>query len=1009
MKTIFRHLWPAVSLILAASFILLLSDREQRTGHVKEIARVFPSIAVMQIASSAVLDTHVAGVVSRLDEKGYRAPDGKNIRFYNPQGDYATASAMARDMVNSPYGLLITSSTVALQVVAKANTAVRKPHVFGTVTDPYGAGVGITGPEPDQHPPYMAGVGTFQPVERTIEIARDMNPGLKRLGVVWNPGEQCSEVCLKKARQTCESLGIELVEANAGNTSEVPEALRSVIAKNVNAVWVGGDNVAIAAVRLMIDLAGQAGIPVFTNDPTDTEKGALFGLGADYFTVGQYTADIAVAVLEGKKPSAFRIENMVPEKLAVNRQVLASLKDMWRMTSPIEQLLSGQKPQPGEEPADPDPDSPVQDLAELTARTAPGSSSPADTPLSPEKSRQLALDMAALEKAGVTPPEDLLTKADVFLNLRGPDQPPAKIALVNLVENTALLDAVNGVKTALYEMGLREKTDFTVTEYCAQGDMSQLSQILDRIAMEPPDALVTVTTPAFIAAVKRDFAFPLIFTVCSDPEKLGVFKTGRPPNVCGIYDDPPVAELLRMAAKHDPALKAVGIIYDAGQMNSLISVEKLRRAGPDQGITVLEATASTVSDLPMAARSVIQRGAGAIILSADNLVTTGFAAIDKAAGEAGIPIYVTDVDLVAKGADGAIGDSYFEWGKASGELVARVLAGVPPARLPVSPTRVHHRVDPGEITAAPPAKPFQLRIVLYSETEFAEQCRQGLIDGIAKAGLREGRDYVLKSYNAQGDMSTLSSIMTTVRSDRVDLLMAVSTPTLQAALRQAGEETRIVFTGVGDGVKAGAGKSETDHLPNVTGITTRSPFEGMVRIIRQTLPDARRVGTLFTPAEINSVLYKDGLKEALEKEGLELVTVPVTSSADVAQAAIELCGQDIQVVAQVVDNLTRPGFALIARKAAENDLPVFVFDSAQMKDGGVICLARDYYDAGLEAAEKAVRILRGENPGTIPFTNTQSEKLLVNRDLAARYKLRISDELMKKATLFKPDNERDGK
>ena len=133
---------------------------------------------------------------------------------------------------------------------------------------------------------------------------------------------------------------------------------------------------------------------------------------------------------------------------------------------------------------------------------------------------------------------------------------------------------------------------------------------------------------------------------------------------------------------------------------------------------------------------------------------------------------------------------------------------------------------------------------------------------------------------------------------------------------------------------------------------------------------------------------------------MELVAVPVNSSADVAQSAIELCGKDIDVVAQVVDNLTRPGFALIARKAQEQGLPVYVFDSDQMKDGGVICLARDYYDAGLEAADKAVRVLRGELPKDIPFNNTQSEKLILNPELAKRYNLKISDELRSEATLY---------
>jgi ABC-type uncharacterized transport system substrate-binding protein len=309
--------------------------------------------------------------------------------------------------------------------------------------------------------------------------------------------------------------------------------------------------------------------------------------------------------------------------------------------------------------------------------------------------------------------------------------------------------------------------------------------------------------------------------------------------------------------------------------------------------------------------------------------------------------------------------------------------------------------DKGITSKTPPIKHFKMRLVLYSETEFAERCREGVMDGIKNAGLKEGKDFDLKYYNAQGDMSTLSSIMTTVKSDQADILVVISTPALQAAVRQAGVDTKIVFTGVGDGVKAGAGKSESDHLPNVTGITTRSPFGGMAVLIKETLPSVKRVGTLFSPAEINSVLYKDWFKEALQSQGIELIAIPVTSSSEITQAATELCRNNIQLVCQIVDNLTRPGFALIARKASENNLPVYVFDSDQMKEGGTLCLARDYYDAGIEAGALVLEVLKGKNPGSIPFSNTQNEKLIYNPEMAKKYQLILSDNFVKKAVVFK--------
>lgn len=596
-----------------------------------------------------------------------------------------------------------------------------------------------------------------------------------------------------------------------------------------------------------------------------------------------------------------------------------------------------------------------------------------------------------------------LLRSDKILNLGQALGRPARLALVTLVENPALEEAIRGAMDGLQERGLVKDQDFVVNAYSAQGELGQLPQILDAVLASKPDAMLTVTTPALMAAAAKVKHIPLIFTVASDPQALGIFPSGTPDNVCGVHDDPPLGELLDMILEKMPALSRVGIVYDAAQANAVISVRKLRSAAKERSIEVLEATATVVSDLPLAAMSLAQRGAQAFVLSADNLAYTGFPSILKVAKAHQLPIYVTEMELVNQGATAGIGDDFYAWGKQSGTMAAYALAGVSPRELGVRPTQTRYRLEAGrEKQLLSTGRKYKLRIVQYSETEFAERCYEGLIDGIKEAGLLEGRDYELKTYNAQGDMSTLSSIMSNIKADRVDLLMVISTPTLQAAIRQAGSDVKIVFTGVGDGVKAGAGNSEADHLPNVTGISTRSPFEGMARLISEHLPETKKVGTIFTPAEINSVLYKDWFAEALTSYGIELVAVPVTSSAEIAQSAAELCRQDIGLIAQVVDNLTRPGFALIARKAAENNIPVFAFDSDQMRDGATLCLARDYYDAGREAAEKALKVLQGTSPGDIPFSNTKSEKLVVNNALLRQYGIRLLPAWQAKATPYEP-------
>lgn len=1235
MLKLLKSLWLGVTLIVLASGLLLFSDWGRRQGGTRPAAgKTLPKLAIMQWASTDLLNRTVEGEVEGLRRHGFENGRTATIRFFNASGDNSTGNVMARDLTGGSYDLVLTASTLAMQAVAKANREGRVVHVFGGVTDPYGAGVGITGPAPTQHPPHLVGVGTFQPVERAFRIAHRLNAKLRKVGVVWNPGESNSEACVGKARAICKELGIELIEANASSSPEVPEAIRSILARGAEAIWVGGDTVAITSMSAIVSAARAVKIPVFSNDPTDVTHGALFGLGASYRDVGIAVGDIAGKILHGSRPSAFGVENLVPEVLAVNEPLAAELVD-WSIpdevraqakaaTVPVARAPAARRlpekgrlykvgllhfgphpifelaivgvrealceagfvegknltlncvhpnndmsllPQVAGQLADQNLDlivplstpclsatlakvketpvvfgivsAPVEagagksftnhlphvtgavwtapnpamfkwlkqlypacktvgviynpseansrrekdrakamleaqgmTLVERTISSAPevpqaiqsliggvdaifgmadntvvsgfaavtqacrreripvladdkslmgsgalltcGASprgegrhtgrlaarvllgeTPATIPFEPSAETETAIDWAAATNLGVTLPAVLLKEAGTYYHASARVGHPFRIAMVNLVQNPLLEAAEQGVSRGLVESGLMEKDDFTIKHYSAQGEVSGLPAILDAVRTDSADLVITVTTPALIAAARRITDVPIVFTVASDPAALGLFTTEtRPANITGVHDDPPVDRLLDMACRHDPGLTAVGIVYDPAQPNSVISVKKLRKACGDRGVTLHEVTATTVSELPAATQSLIQRRAGAILLSADNLAGTGFPAIYSAAKSAGIPIYVTDSELVRQGASGGVGDSYEAWGMQSGRLAAKVLAGVSPRDVPVEVTQVREVIEPTN----GPTRPWEIRVVRYNDASFSMETWRGIMDGFKQQGLQEGRDFNVRCLNAQGDMTTLSSIMTAVRADVPDLVMPISTPALQAALRQVGS-LPIVFSSVGDGVRAGAGKSETNHLPNVTGITTRSPFAAMARLIKESVPGVRAVGTLFSPAEINSELYRQWFEEALKDEGLELVAVPVTSSAETAEASTVLLRSKIQAIAQIADNTTRPGYVQIVKRAHEAGLAFLCFDSAGMRDGAALALARDYHSTGVEAAEAAVRVLRGGSPKDIPFTNTRTEVLMIEPGLLAKYGIVLSPEWMKKAQI----------
>ena len=324
-----RKLAPGLGLIALLSLFLLLQDRMNRRED--SLTR----IAILKFSSRQTLDETVRGYVDGLASRGFVHGNNIEIVHFNAENDLPTANTIASEVVGSRFAMVLTASTPALQVMANANKKGTLVHVFGTVTDPFISGVGLQREHPELRPPHLAGIGTFQPVEKAFLIAREMNPRLKKVGVTWCRSETCSEACVNIARSVCDSLGIELYESVVDQSSGVLEATQALVSRGAEAIWVGGDNVVEIAVDMVIKAANAGKIPVFTNNPDHPPLGAMFGIGANYYEVGLQVGNLAADILEGQKPSSIPIDNVVPEKLIVNRAALRVAGEAWRLTESL--------------------------------------------------------------------------------------------------------------------------------------------------------------------------------------------------------------------------------------------------------------------------------------------------------------------------------------------------------------------------------------------------------------------------------------------------------------------------------------------------------------------------------------------------------------------------------------------------------------------------------------------------------------------------------------------------
>ena len=291
---------------------------------------------------------------------------------------------------------------------------------------------------------------------------------------------------------------------------------------------------------------------------------------------------------------------------------------------------------------------------------------------------------------------------------------------------------------------------------------------------------------------------------------------------------------------------------------------------------------------------------------------------------------------------------------------------------------------------------WKIYFIQYNDVIDVKDAEKGVLEGLRESGLVNGQDFEIKILNAQGDMATVSALIDAAVTGGADLLITFSTPTLQAALRRA-QNVPVVYNYVANGLKAGAGKSNTDHAPNVTGVSLTPANDEALRLIRANFPSIRTIGSLYCPAETNMVAYKIALDEAAKRAGFEVVYVPADTATDVPDAAAALMSRDIDAVLQIPGNLTASAFGSISEAARRNRIPVFAFQKSQAIGGAMVVVARDYHDSGRLAAQLAARIMRGENPKGIPLQDFGGTRLIVNLDAARALDIEVPPALVRAA------------
>ena len=276
-------------------------------------------VAVSQIVEHPALDATRQGLVDGLKTKGYE--QGKNLDFVyqTAQGNPAIAVQIAKQFVGEKPDVLVGIATPTAQALAASTRTI--PIVFTAVTDPLGAKLVKNLEHPGAN---VTGLSDLTPVAQHVDLMQELVPGLKAIGVVYNPGEANGVTLVELLKKAAKAKNIAVVEASALKSADVQSAAR-IIASKVQVIYAPTDNTVASAIDALIGVANQAKIPVVGGSTSFVENGAVASLGFDYYQVGVQTADYVDAVLKGQKPADMAVKFAKGSDLFLNLKAAEKL------------------------------------------------------------------------------------------------------------------------------------------------------------------------------------------------------------------------------------------------------------------------------------------------------------------------------------------------------------------------------------------------------------------------------------------------------------------------------------------------------------------------------------------------------------------------------------------------------------------------------------------------------------------------------------------------------------
>lgn len=262
-------------------------------------------IGLCNYVDDASLNQICENIQSRLDEIGKEKGVTFTVKYDNCNADANVLSQIVANFIADDVDLMIGVATPVAMTMQGATEDNKIPVVFSAVSDPLSTGLVSSMDAPGAN---ITGTSDMLNTNSIVNMIIANNPDIKKVGFLYDAGQDSSTTAIKEAKELLQSKGIEVVEQTGTNVEEITLAANALVTDKVEAVFTPTDNTVMTAELSIYEIFADAGIPHYCGADSFALNGAFLGFGVNYADLGKVTAEMAADIL---------LNNLNPGEVAV--------------------------------------------------------------------------------------------------------------------------------------------------------------------------------------------------------------------------------------------------------------------------------------------------------------------------------------------------------------------------------------------------------------------------------------------------------------------------------------------------------------------------------------------------------------------------------------------------------------------------------------------------------------------------------------------------------------------